>query len=397
MDMVSSKSAYFFTLLFITFLAIDVQAETWTSQVADPGRAAWTDGGIWDNGNNISGFGTFDVVNISNGDTITYTGTFNPGFASDVNILSGGMLIIDGDLDWDEFFGDFTVSGGLLVTGDVTVDGPADFVADGGFIAILGDLNISANGNGEVADLNGGDIFVQGSVNVTDNGCTECAPSISNEDNLDSAPQGMQDFIGQTVNPEQGTTLPVSLVSQEVTYNQGQVYFSWSTASEKDNDYFEILRSSDGESFEVVGIVKGNGTSQQRIDYRFIDRIFTTSELYYKLRQVDYDGQYEVFPMLVVQGAGDWKASDLVQMSLTVYPNPNYSDELTVSFDVPLKEEQSILRIYDLNGSIALQNVLDPFSSEVQVTDLRSYLTPGIYILTISQGDQTKQSKVVLK
>ena len=91
------------------------------------------------------------------------------------------------------------------------------------------------------------------------------------------------------------TGLPVELL-----YFDGVTYPSfnslrWSTASEHNSDYFEIERSIDGEIWKVVGSKLASGNSTVVINYSYLDSFDDLVIHYYRLKQVDYDGQYKVY------------------------------------------------------------------------------------------------------
>src|SRR4051812_27862818 len=85
----------------------------------------------------------------------------------------------------------------------------------------------------------------------------------------------------------------VELISFKAEKASENVILNWSTASEKNNDYFVVERSTDGIHFEPIGTVKGNGTSNQINYYTFEDHSFNSGILYYRLKQVDLDNKYE--------------------------------------------------------------------------------------------------------
>jgi len=89
--------------------------------------------------------------------------------------------------------------------------------------------------------------------------------------------------------------LPVELI-----YFEGSEYYSfnllkWSTASEHNSDYFRIERSTDGEKWESVGIKPASSNSNTKIDYSYLDSFDDFLIHYYRLVQVDYDGQYKMY------------------------------------------------------------------------------------------------------
>ena len=96
--------------------------------------------------------------------------------------------------------------------------------------------------------------------------------------------------------------LPVSLLyfTAEIITNE-HVKLRWETVSELNNDRFEIERSSDGIVFNIIGIVDGNGNTNESINYSFDDRFPLYGINYYRFRQVDYDGHWEYSNMVAVK------------------------------------------------------------------------------------------------
>ncbi|MCS6824937.1 MAG: hypothetical protein NZ529_11645, partial [Cytophagaceae bacterium] len=86
--------------------------------------------------------------------------------------------------------------------------------------------------------------------------------------------------------------LPVDLLSfKGKRYRANDVLLSWTTANEKDNSHFDILRGTDASTFNVVGRVQGAGTTHSATFYDFIDHNLEPGKYYYALLQVDYDGK----------------------------------------------------------------------------------------------------------
>ena len=85
--------------------------------------------------------------------------------------------------------------------------------------------------------------------------------------------------------------LPVSWLYFDGKQTEQEVFLKWSTASEINNAYFSIERSRDGVEFESIGHVTGAGTSSQTSTYRYSDIDPQSGVNYYRIVQVDYDGQ----------------------------------------------------------------------------------------------------------
>ncbi len=96
-----------------------------------------------------------------------------------------------------------------------------------------------------------------------------------------------------------GSLLPVELTNFSSEVNKNGVELKWTTATELNNDYFEILKSVNGQHFESIGKVQGNGTTREESHYSFFtDQLETTA--YYKLKQYDYDGMFSFSPVISV-------------------------------------------------------------------------------------------------
>lgn len=87
-------------------------------------------------------------------------------------------------------------------------------------------------------------------------------------------------------------SLPINLISFNVTTQNNINTLMWVTASEHNNDYFTLERTSNGEDFEIIANIDGAGNSNEMNEYTVIDPITTPSINYYRLKQTDYDGKF---------------------------------------------------------------------------------------------------------
>ena len=99
-----------------------------------------------------------------------------------------------------------------------------------------------------------------------------------------------------------GVPLPITLISFEAKKVNSGVQLDWTTASELNNDHYTLYRTTDGINWKEIGRQKGAGTSSEEKRYQVID--YTpfdgADNVYYKLRQTDYDGKYEEFELISV-------------------------------------------------------------------------------------------------
>lgn len=84
--------------------------------------------------------------------------------------------------------------------------------------------------------------------------------------------------------------LPVDLIEFNGVYYNAGLKLYWSTASEINNDYFDILKSFDGINYFKIKSIRGKGNSNVITNYEYIDYDVCNTIVYYKLKQIDYDG-----------------------------------------------------------------------------------------------------------
>lgn len=152
--------------------------------------------------------------------------------------------------------------------------------------------------------------------------------------------------------------LPVELIEFSAIALPDRNTLTWKTASELNNDYFNILRSYDGQIFEKIGEIDGAGTSLQVQSYYFDDTDVRTGICYYQLEQVDFDGTKTLSDVITL----DRKVSG--EGLIRVYPNPT-SDSFTAELNVTNAN----------GGNVALLGV------NGQIIEERCINTPGFYKL----------------
>ncbi len=176
--------------------------------------------------------------------------------------------------------------------------------------------------------------------------------------------------------------LPVGYTQWDIQFQDRKAILTWSTDSEENNEQFFVQRSADGQIWETIGAVAGNGTSSQNHNYTYTDEKPVSGIGYYRLMQVDFNGTPSYTSILSVNTVKTEKMS--------IYPNP---------------AKQSFSVIMDTKN-IEQVTITDPVGKMVEVTYTEmpngitvdcSKLAIGIYTVTVlSQG--TKQSeRLVIK
>ena len=113
--------------------------------------------------------------------------------------------------------------------------------------------------------------------------------------------RGLTNFSAATAGALMDVTTPVELIYFEGRAEGNIALLSWETATELNNDRFEIEWSRDAASFVHIGEIDGNGTTDMLKRYMFVDNQPLSGINYYRLRQVDYDGQFEYSPIISVE------------------------------------------------------------------------------------------------
>jgi len=195
-------------------------------------------------------------------------------------------------------------------------------------------------------------------------------------------------------NPEDpNDPLPVEWLSFVAKSSESGVILEWSTAMEINNFYFEIQRSNDGYSFEPVGRVIGNGNADWRIDYQFIDTSAPSGVSYYRIRQVDFDGQFEYSE--IVRVAHIYKAQSL---SATLYPNPTQNDNIRIKVYSGIETSDVTIQLTDVRGKRLYESIIPvtQLDREQQILPSRP-LRRGMYILIIRQAGQSESIRLIIE
>lgn len=138
-------------------------------------------------------------------------------------------------------------------------------------------------------------------------------------------------------------TLPVELVTFSGQQAGDYILLIWTTASEKNNDYFTLEKSIDGKNYSALGKVDGAGNSNSTKNYHFLDVNPAKGSNYYRLIQTDFNGEHETFNCVQILFNGIVQTADIKG----IYPNP-FIDKISVSFYMPA---QGTARFFIINSA----------------------------------------------
>ena len=187
------------------------------------------------------------------------------------------------------------------------------------------------------------------------------------------------------------TTTPVTLVRFTGINNNGDVLLNWVTASEKNNQGFDVERSIDGINFKHVGFVKGAINSSTLRNYRLLDegafKAAQSNKLYYRLKQLDLDGKFEYSNTVTV----DEEAQGVFEA--VAYPVP-FINELSLNV-ITQHSGIATVKVADLQGRVLFSKQFDfvDGKNEINLNSLEQ-MDAGIYLVHVIQGNQSTVLKI---
>lgn len=229
-----------------------------------------------------------------------------------------------------------------------------------------------------------GEIWVNGVSQWTNDGPNDRvmtwtgATSLRIGDNMDASGSNRAIFDNLSVTGLSYVVLPIELAFFNAKANGSSALLEWATYTEINNERFEIQTSkADQIDWQTIGIVEGKGTSNDYNTYSFEDKSPIGEKVMYRLKQVDFDGQYELHKIEYVA------FNNMLMNDLTCYPNPTNG---WIKFNT--SEEVIQVQVYDLKGN----NVLNfSNSSGIYTLDL-SELQNGYYALSCTTAAGQKKA-----
>jgi serine protease AprX len=212
----------------------------------------------------------------------------------------------------------------------------------------------------------------------------QTASQSTNPDNL------MGWGIINTLDAVQLIPVPVELTLLSGTYVDGSVQLEWQTATETNNYGFEIQKRYDNTSFEKIGFVPGNGSTTNSMHYSFSDDDLLTGRIFYRLKQIDFNGDYEFSDVVLVEvpGLTDYQ---LFQN----YPNP-FNPSTLIKYSVPVQSKIKIA-LYDIIGneiSTLFEGIQDAGVHEINL--VADNLPSGVYFVSMTAQNFSKAIKITL-
>jgi hypothetical protein len=193
---------------------------------------------------------------------------------------------------------------------------------------------------------------------------------------------GMKDEINDTENE----FLPIELSTFTVQATAEGAIVTWTTLSEKNNDYFTILRSSDGHVFEEIAHISAAGTSKTTVDYSFFDENPYSGISYYRLAQTDIDGTvtlHHIIPVYFYTTQKSFTVSTQNCNGLTALHCNFYATDYT-----------NAIYIYSLSGELQYTQSID---AGIAQHSIELPVKSGVYIITHVYNGYTTSIKTILQ
>jgi hypothetical protein len=204
---------------------------------------------------------------------------------------------------------------------------------------------------------------------------------------------GNQDrsLAGPAVGAPPSGTLPVELVHMNVNAMAYTNSVEWTTATEINNDCFDVERSEDGINFEKTGTVKGAGNSTERNNYAWIDFNPLNGVSYYRLVQKDFDGKESIYGPLSVRRK---EMGESLSVS-AAYPNP-FSNDVTIDYWSP-ENSVTVIELKDANGNRVVQQAVKSKRGKNSFTYNAADFAHGVYFIRIMQANEKAVTTAVIK
>ena len=185
--------------------------------------------------------------------------------------------------------------------------------------------------------------------------------------------------------------LPVELLRFTVIAKDVSVQLGWATATEINNDYFEVERSADGIKFISIDKINGAGNSAQILNYSTVDNTPLMGISYYRLKQTDYNKKatYSIINSVRFDGRK--------HIICNIYPNP--TDGLSFNFQTTRSDNEDVMVVvHDMLGKeiYSKLTIANTNNQNVHAIVPSQKHKPGAYLITATSGSETYKKKLIV-
>lgn len=187
---------------------------------------------------------------------------------------------------------------------------------------------------------------------------------------------------------EIGSSLPIELTRFTGSWKQENILLNWETQMELNNEYFSIERSYNGVYFDQIGLVNGAGSYTGTLKYSYLDNDFDNNEsqIYYRIKQYDYDGLYSFSNTIIF----------IVDREQSFGINYIYADQDKASITYEhSKESEVVANLYDLNGRLMISQNYQSLEGTNQIELNIQNLPGGMYVLRLGNNQGYISEKIM--
>lgn len=176
-------------------------------------------------------------------------------------------------------------------------------------------------------------------------------------------------------------TFPIELIYFRATTRGSSVELSWATASELNNNYFTLEKSTDGLSWEALQDIPSAGNSQEITRYKQMDHSPFLGTSFYRLKQTDLDGTFSYSGVV----STEWDSPEI-----WIYPNP-VKDYLVLFAESNLSDLS--YRLYDAKGTAVKSESIHSVETLIDLAEI----PPGLYHLQVNTTNEVLKTSTLIK
>lgn len=184
------------------------------------------------------------------------------------------------------------------------------------------------------------------------------------------------------------SVLPIKLANFSVQPDNNHVKLAWTTATELNNDHFDVERSVDAATWKTVVTVKGNGTSSNAHSYQALDINPGKGMNYYRIKQFDLNGKAyvsEIRSLKMFAGSS----------AINVFPNPAKKN---INFSILNNLNDAAVTLTNSNGKVVHRETIQSVQANTNYSlKLNTQPAPGVYILHLEAKGFSESIKIVVE
>lgn len=266
-----------------------------------------------------------------------------------------------------------------------------------GNISLTFDLSNMPNGSGAIGSndltkvrllVDTDDTFATGATSISSTSYDQSTGMITFSHNFTSSTGFFFTLASTSIN---GAALPIELLTFDAQLDNKVVNLYWQTASEINNHYFVVEKSTDGNEWTEVLEQNGAGNSNNIIDYFDIDYTPFIGKSYYRLKQVDFDGNSSYSNIVPIINKNN------ESQGINIFPNPSNGENINLSFS-GAKGEEFLVVVRDIQGKECFATI-KIIESNYSITglDISNKLSKGTYLITAASSKFLYSKKLIIK